>query len=341
MSILNLGMQGAGLMRASMDSENEKVIKNCNSISQIRKAAENHPQFQEAFSDSIESCKTLLSALFQRLSLKDRTFKCFPSASQDELETLWETVKVTEPNMQPTDRQRFVLKSRPSFERFLSHCCHIRHYTFSIKKCGDGSCTICRPPRLPAEVFRDVHFLPHPEPDTSKEHYKPFEQLYGTSTSERFCPSLGMRGNSGHGLPFSPSAQTARNVKRVVTCSDCSRPRVLYAAKKLDDSDNAMLAKHLEESDYTCGSSLQDLADESESTAESDGSGVTIANVLARVYVRLNLTCSDAIEVPYFSSGVFPRVCVHCATTETLIQGEESVDIYPRATTASLPGNGC
>ena len=181
-------------------------------------------------------------------------------------------------------------------------------------------------------VFRDVHFLPDPEPDTSKEHYKPFEQLYGTSTSERFCPSLGMRGNSGHWLPFSPSAQTARNVKRVVTCSECSRPRVLYAAKKLDDSDNAMLDKHLEESDYTCGSSLQYLTDESESTAESDGSGVTIANALARVYVRLNLTCSDAIEVPYFSSGVFPRVCVHCATIETLIQGEESVDI---------PGNGC
>ncbi len=39
MSLLNLGLQSIGVMRQEMSEENEKLIKNCNSMEEIRNAA--------------------------------------------------------------------------------------------------------------------------------------------------------------------------------------------------------------------------------------------------------------------------------------------------------------
>ena len=49
-------------------------------------------------------------------------------------------------------------------QEFLEHCCKGRHYFFSIKKCGESTCTICRPLRCSPEDFEQLHYLPDPVP---------------------------------------------------------------------------------------------------------------------------------------------------------------------------------
>ena len=100
---------------------------------------------------------------------------------------------------------------------------------FGVKKCGKEDCEICLPPRLPRNEFDQLH---HPIADG--EHYKSFEDVYGCMTSEKDCPSLK---NPANGIPFSPSAQTAR---RLVLCSNYLKPRVVYSKLKLKiEEENA------------------------------------------------------------------------------------------------------
>ena len=47
-----------------------------------------------------------------------------------------------------------------ALKQFLDHCCQIRHFSFMTLKCGSSDCRICKPPRLPKEVFDTLHHLP-------------------------------------------------------------------------------------------------------------------------------------------------------------------------------------
>jgi hypothetical protein len=63
---------------------------------------------------------------------------------------------------------------------------------FQIKKCNpedvDGCpyCNLC-PPRLPEDLYKDLHFLP--DPVLHEGRYKSFEETYGTLTDDRDRPS--------------------------------------------------------------------------------------------------------------------------------------------------------
>ena len=86
---------------------------------------------------------------------------------------------------------------------------------FSVKKCGNKLCTVCKPPRLPADVFNSWNYLPDPVP--TRDRYQDFNTLYGQPTFEKHCPSLsGPKSCGNHGMPFAPSAQYAKNVKVVL-----------------------------------------------------------------------------------------------------------------------------
>ena len=40
-------------------------------------------------------------------------------------------------------------------------------------------------------------------------------------------------------------------------------------------------------------------------------------------HIRLNLTCEDPVEIPFYSSGAFAPVCIHCATGDGLVGGAD------------------
>ena len=48
---------------------------------------------------------------------------------------------------------------------------------FSILKCNSPDCDICKAPRLPPDIFEQMHHLPDPVP--SGERFMSFTELYG------------------------------------------------------------------------------------------------------------------------------------------------------------------
>lgn len=149
------------------------------------------------------------------------------------------------------------------------------------------------------------------------DHYKDFSEVYGTDTTEEFCPSAMKKAATkitGTAIPFSPSAQTTKTVKMTINCIDCDKPRVIYSASKLNNEKLALLQRILSLYQYSCGSCLQELKTDDITRAP------TVNALLDEVYVRGNITCDTNIEVPYYSSGCFLDICYYCAIDSGLIR---------------------
>ena len=129
--------------------------------------------------DAIEPVKLLISELFQRLGLKDKKIKTGTPATDTDMQRLNTEIQSTEAVDLFGKVRKGMLKDLPQLKAFIEHCCHFQHYQFSTKKCGIENCEICRPPRLPQEIFKTVHTLPDPVPGEDN-HYLPFEKVYGT-----------------------------------------------------------------------------------------------------------------------------------------------------------------
>ena len=82
------GLQSVGLMRKECTPSAEAVLKNCNSLVQIRTAVDSKPSLAEEIADSIEPVKMLICQLFQRLSLKEKKIKIGTPATQTEMQRL-------------------------------------------------------------------------------------------------------------------------------------------------------------------------------------------------------------------------------------------------------------
>ena len=155
-------------------------------------------------------------------------------------------------------------------QEFMEHCCKARHYYFSIKKCGEPTCTICRPLRCSPEDFEQLHYLPDPVPGEDL-HYKSFEELYGMQTTEDHRPSFKSTKAKKkdkltttkvkHSMPFCPSAVRAKNVGVIVNCVECEKPRLLFSAKKLSVKESEILQGFLDTIFYTCGMSFHNTRD--------------------------------------------------------------------------------
>lgn len=65
---------------------------------------------------------------------------------------------------------------------FSEKHCQERHYVFQIRRCSDAECYL--PPS------REWQWLPDPILDYTGKHYKPFESVLGTVTTEKDRPSF-------------------------------------------------------------------------------------------------------------------------------------------------------
>ena len=309
MSILNLGFQSVGLMRQSLDEDVEKRLSSVSSMNQLRDLATKNQFIEGYIKDSVSPVKSLLYDVISRLKWKDTNLKGRPAASSEEISDLAETVCRIEP-IDPFKTTQKDLKSKALYNRFVDTHCKVRHYMFSVKKCGLSTCGICKPPRLPADKFEALSHLPDPMPGDG-ERFKSFDEVYNTQTTENFRPSLKKGNISDAGMPFSPSSQYGKNVNMVVICSQCEKPRVLYCKTVVRNNARVELQQTLADLEYSCGSSFVDV--ECEDT-----------HILKRVFVRRNLKCNDPVEFAYFSSG-FENVCYYCGNSEC----NEGEGFYP------------
>ena len=173
---------------------------------------------------------------------------------------------------------------------------------------------------LAAEVFSTLHHLSDPVPDITGEHYRNFEGLYGTPTSEKYRPSMTEGGRKTHESPLQPNAQYARNVGMTMPCCECLKPRAFTPSTSSGFKMN-YVCKDCSQIYFIAGSQLSDLIAEDSSPLHK--------NLLCRVFVRANLTCADKVEIPYYSSEVFEDVCIHCGNPDNIVKGDEVEGIQP------------
>ena len=125
------------------------------------------------------------------------------SATALDIEGICEFISRIDPSLDCTEiLRKSILSTHPGFKLFYDHCCRHRHYFFEIRKCGQSTCDICLPTRLPQEIFSQLQPFPDPTSSGVDGHYLPFSEVYGMSTSEsrgrrhfhfmEFCSTLEM-----------------------------------------------------------------------------------------------------------------------------------------------------
>ena len=72
--------------------------------------------------------------------------------------------------------KKATLAKSSNLRKFFNHCCHARHYTFSVLKCGDSLCALCQPIKLTPDVFNTLKHLPDPTMQDDG-HYRHFKEL--------------------------------------------------------------------------------------------------------------------------------------------------------------------
>ena len=151
-----------------MDEGYESAVANCNSMAQLRKVAEKNPVVKDGSLDSVSPVKILISSVFQRLELNGKKIESFPAATVAEF---WSNLKSVDASVRPDVKWvKAVLPEHPKIKQFTEHCCQLRHYSFCVKKCGKIDCTMCRPPRLPSDVFQEIKFLPDTIPNADSRY---------------------------------------------------------------------------------------------------------------------------------------------------------------------------
>ena len=244
-----------------MNEVDEAAISTCNSISQLINLSLKKDEIVRTVLDSIEPVKDLLTNIFRRLELHDRNFLMYPSASEEEMIEMWSVLKSVDPSLEYSNVYRQAsLKKLVQLDTFLQHSCQSRHYSFSIKKCGITDCTICKPVRMPLDIFNNIHHLPDPVP-SEDGHYTPFSEVYESSTTEQHRRSMQVKRGKQKTLPFSASIQHVKNVSIIIQCEECQKWRLLDCKRKLTTSERCELLHTLDNVTYTCGAQLEDLVD--------------------------------------------------------------------------------
>ena len=84
--------------------------------------------------------------------------------------------------------------------------------------------------------------------------------MQGNNPTEKFIPSwLEDSSKRNHDMPFTPTAQAALNIGKLIKCSECRKPRLIYAKKKLSPQNLLSLERVLNDFQYVRGTILQDV----------------------------------------------------------------------------------
>ena len=209
------------------------------------------------------------------------------------------------------------INSSSDIKRFYENHCVSRTYFFQIFKCNDINCEFHGPIRGAGNIT----VFPDPEPYEIDGivHYRP-----GSDPKEKYLPSkLEDPEKRPHNVPFSPTAQTATNVGRLIKCEECTKPRLLHAQRKLSNSDLQALTKMISKFSYVCGSTLSEYQG-------TGGEPKIQREIFQKVFVRENLSCVSKIELPYYSVPFYKKICVWCGVSGTARVLGDGVEKYPK-----------
>ena len=237
MSTLNLALQNVSLARTSMTHQCEQPVKNCNSLSDIRKMIQKHPDLCGALRDSMSAPLINVGTRFGSMKVKENPVRLGVPASESNMNDQFQHARFIDPSLEPENLTAKDLAKATSLMNFIKTHCHSSNYVFQIRKCKYLACYYCmqHPIHLPDVVFNSLSFLPLHLLDTSKEHFLKFTHVYGQLPSGRDRPSL---------IPVAleeakeidkerKSALVRGKVRATIACGECSEPRCIYSPSKL------------------------------------------------------------------------------------------------------------
>ena len=175
----------------------------------------------------------MLNSLIRRLELKGKTFQTTDSATDGTIHDMFSVITEIHTTFTESDTTKDQLNNHPKLRKFLDHFCTSHYYLIGIKKCGEVPCPkgICKPTRLPEEVFKELYQFPDPVPQPDG-HYRPFDEVLDSKTTEKHRPSLQV-----HGAIKAPFILKKENVSDIVKCMNCSKPRTVHSERKLSEED--------------------------------------------------------------------------------------------------------
>ena len=133
---------------------------------------------------------------------------------------------------------------------FLTHCCQASHYTLDVLKCGESSCTLCKPPRLPSSLFSTLKHIPHQTP-IEDGHYFPFCEAFHMTTTEKHRPSYReSKQVKKCNLPYYATVQHVKNAGIMVQCNECNQWCLVFSRSKFTSVHLTNLQDILNDYDY-------------------------------------------------------------------------------------------
>ena len=119
-------------------------------------------------------------------------------------------------------------------------------------KCDDLTCEFHKSIRGPVKVENFPDPVPYEEDGVTR--YQP-----GLDPAEKFLSSkLEDPEKRSHNIPFSPTAQTAKNVGITIPCEECKKPRLLHSQKKIKAGEIQTLKRLISKCSYVCGSVISE-----------------------------------------------------------------------------------
>ena len=95
--------------------------------------------------------------------------------------------------------------------------------------------------------------------------------------------------------PYTRWKLSARHVRTVIECTECSRPRIVYSKKKLDLEQKTCIETIRDEKAYVCGSIIH----------------------INGLYVNWNLNCGMPIAGSFYKHPEWGLRCHHCSSRIT------------------------
>ena len=111
--------------------------------------------------------------------------------------------------------------------------------------------------------------------------------------------SLKILKDYGHKIPFNPAKQHVANTMLTVECAECSKPRLIYAARKISVSEKKIYIV-MGSALFTCGALLAEFKSIDRNTKK--------AECLDKLFVHANLSCIKPIEALYYTLD-YPECC--------------------------------
>uniref|UniRef100_U9UYI2 Uncharacterized protein n=1 Tax=Rhizophagus irregularis (strain DAOM 181602 / DAOM 197198 / MUCL 43194) TaxID=747089 RepID=U9UYI2_RHIID len=252
MSILNLGLQGVALKRDQMSPESEVLFDTANTLDDIRTKAQESNKLESELKESIANVQNILNNRTERLSLKEKKFKCNDSANVEAITELFGSICDIDPTLTIKETTQAQIRHHSALIKFMDAHCRTRAYSFQVKKCNNITCSYCKPIRLPSSEFNNLNFLPDPIPSRDNtDHYMPFERVYGTETTEEYRPTYMQ--TQANAEPISKSILIGGKIRFYINCEDCRKRRCVYSDKSLNNEEQEDYQQALESYSYSCG----------------------------------------------------------------------------------------